>query len=329
MGQASTVTCQQRWRNRGRTRRGGLRAIYAIVSWLIDYPDEELLSRLPAIREHLDAPNLPRNIREDLLSTTELLGESDVYRLRSDYVETFDTRRRGFLFLTYFTNGDTRRRGRALVEIKDIYRQAGLEMDDSQLPDHLTCVLEFAAGHDLRSGVRILLANRAGVELLRLHLIEIDSPWAGALRALCATLPPLDGDDIHAVQRLAADGPEEETVGLDGLGGYGDAPPTAAPPTMSGSGCGAGAAGPAAAGGRAELRQAGSHLPCRRGPRSFHSPNRQEHDHEHAIRSRHVSVGDHPVPRAGGVRARTHLAFPPGSLRLDHTVESRCMSRSC
>lgn len=236
-----------------------LRAIYAIVSWLIDYPDEELLSRLPAIREHLDTPNLPRNIREDLLSTTELLGESDIYRLRSDYVDTFDTRRRGCLFLTYFTNGDTRRRGRALVEIKDIYRQAGLEMDDSQLPDHLTCVLEFAAGHDLRSGVRILLANRAGVELLRLHLIEIDSPWAGALRALCATLPPLDGDDIHAVQRLAADGPEEETVGLDGLGGYGDAPPTAAPPTMmSGSGCSAGAAGPAAAGGRADLGQAGS-----------------------------------------------------------------------
>ena len=235
-----------------------LRAVYAIVSWLIDYPDEELLSRLPGIRAHLGSQGLPRNIREDLLSTTELLGEIDVYRLRAEYVETFDTRRRGCLFLTYFTNGDTRRRGRALVEIKEIYRRAGLEMDDSQLPDHLTCVLEFAAGHDLRSGVQILLANRAGVELLRLHLNEIDSPWAGALRALCATLPSLDGDDIHAVQRLAADGPEEETVGLDGLGGYGDAPPTAAPPTMSGSGCGAGAAGPAAAGGRAELRQAGS-----------------------------------------------------------------------
>jgi nitrate reductase assembly molybdenum cofactor insertion protein NarJ len=66
-------------------------------------------------------------------------------------------------------------------------------MDESQLPDHLTYVLEFAAGHDLAAGVRILLSNRAGIELLRLHLAEIDSPWAGTIRAVCATLPALDG----------------------------------------------------------------------------------------------------------------------------------------
>ncbi|SMX98479.1 respiratory nitrate reductase chaperone NarJ [Brevibacterium sp. 239c] len=221
-----------------------LRTIYAIVSWLIDYPDEELLARLPQIHVLLAQADLPTSIRGELLATTGHLGAADVFHLRSDYVETFDTRRRGCLFLTYFTNGDTRKRGRALLEIKDIYRQAGLDMDDSQLPDHLTCVLEFAAGHDLRAGVQILLANRAGVELLRLHLGEIDSPWAGALRALCATLPPLDGDDIHAVRRLAADGPEEETVGLDGLGGYGDdAPPAAPPPPMATPGSAAVGAG--------------------------------------------------------------------------------------
>lgn len=214
-----------------------LRAIFAAASWLIDYPDPAVMDRLPQIRGLLATSSLPESIHDDLTSTINHLGAGDVYDLRADYVETFDTRRRGCLFLTYFTNGDTRRRGQALLEIKDIYHRTGVDMDDSQLPDHLTCVLEFAAGHDLASGVRILLSHRAGLELLRLHLEEIESAWVGTVRAVCATLPPLDGDDIHAVQRLAADGPKEESVGLDGLGGYGDAaPPTSAPPTMRGPG---------------------------------------------------------------------------------------------
>lgn len=205
-----------------------LRAIYAAASWLIDYPDEQLLARLPQISALLDQAGVPESLRKDLDATIGHLGAGDPIELRADYVETFDTRRRGCLFLTYFSNGDTRKRGQALLEIKEIYRAAGLDMDESQLPDHLTYVLEFAAGHDLRAGVRILLANRAGIELLRLHLGEIGSPWAGTIRAVCGTLPALDGDDIHAVERLAAEGPATETVGLDGLGGYGDTPPSAA-----------------------------------------------------------------------------------------------------
>ena len=210
-----------------------LRAVYAAASWLIDYPDEELLARLPQVSALLDEAAVPDDLRSDLDATIGHLGAGDPIGLRADYVETFDTRRRGCLFLTYFSNGDTRKRGQALLEIKEIYRSAGLDMDESQLPDHLTYVLEFAAGHDLRAGVRILLSNRAGIELLRLHLGEIDSPWAGTIRAVCATLPALDGDDIHAVERLAAEGPATETVGLDGLGGYGDAPPSAAEMTAA------------------------------------------------------------------------------------------------
>src|SRR5699024_4596714 len=89
-----------------------------------------------------------------------------------------------------------------------------------------------------------------------LHLTEIDSPWAGTIRAVCSTLPALDGDDVRAVQRLAAEGPATETVCLDGLGGYGDAPPRAAEmtaamaaaPNMSGYGSSAPTTGGCSAG---------------------------------------------------------------------------------
>src|SRR5699024_11919657 len=94
----------------------------------------------------------------------------------------------------------------------------GLEIGSDELPDHLPVVLEFAAAHDPGRGAKILRANRPGVELLRLHLEEIASPWHGALVALCATLPPLDAEDRAAVMKLAEEGPEDELVGLDGYG---------------------------------------------------------------------------------------------------------------
>src|SRR5699024_8616096 len=103
-----------------------LRAVFAAASWLIDYPDEDLLERLPQITALLDAAGVPDHLKDDLNATVGHLGAGDPIDLRADYVETFDTRRRGCLFLTYFSNGDTRKRGQALLEIKEIYRAAGL-----------------------------------------------------------------------------------------------------------------------------------------------------------------------------------------------------------
>lgn len=203
-----------------------VRAVWIAASWLVGYPSDELYARLRVLQSLVDG--LPDGVRTHLRDVLQVLTESDVIDLRSQYVETFDTRRRGCLYLTYFINGDTRKRGMALLDIKETYREAGLEVSEDELPDHLTYVLEFGAAHDVRAALAILLKNRAGIELLRLHLVESGSPWAGVLVAVCATLPPLDGDDISEVQRLAAEGPEEELVGLAGYGNDGslDMPPS-------------------------------------------------------------------------------------------------------
>ncbi|MGC5616981.1 nitrate reductase molybdenum cofactor assembly chaperone [Georgenia sp. Z1491] len=199
------------------------RAVWAAASWLIDYPGDELLARLPDLRRLVT--RLPRRYADMLDPVLDELAAPDVDDLRSSYVDTFDTRRRGCLHLTYFSHGDTRRRGLALVRVKDAYRRAGLIVRDDELPDHLTLVLELGAGHDAAAAEKILLANRAGLELLRLHLADIGSPWHGVVEAVCATLPELDGEDHEAVRRLVEEGPAEELVGLDGYGAEHDMPP--------------------------------------------------------------------------------------------------------
>ncbi|MFD6856079.1 nitrate reductase molybdenum cofactor assembly chaperone [Rhodococcus sp. NPDC060090] len=186
------------------------------ASILLDYPDERLRARLELFEQV--AASLPRRLGRDLHDTLGYLRARPLRELQSEYVDTFDTRRRGCLFLTYFSNGDTRSRGLALLRIKQVYTRAGLILTDEQLPDHLCVVLEFAATTDQKAGLKIILDNRAGLELLRLHLTDISSPWRGALETVCSTLPPLKGRDHKAVEQLIAEGPVEEQVGLDPYG---------------------------------------------------------------------------------------------------------------
>ncbi|GAA4367882.1 nitrate reductase molybdenum cofactor assembly chaperone [Paeniglutamicibacter cryotolerans] len=191
-------------------------AVWQCASVLLDYPDELLLSRLDMLNEV--AASLPAKIGTGLLETIEYLRRPTVSATQSEYVDTFDTRRRGCLFLTYFSNGETRKRGLALLRIKQVYARAGLNLAEEQLPDHLCVVLEFGALTDARAGLKMILDNRAGLELLRIHLREADSGWSGALESVCATLPPLKGNDHEVVARLIAEGPEEEQVGLNTYG---------------------------------------------------------------------------------------------------------------
>jgi nitrate reductase molybdenum cofactor assembly chaperone NarJ/NarW len=189
-----------------------LTVAWQAASLLLGYPDEELLDRLSLIGRA--SHELPERVGGPLRECVVRLEQAGLGDLEADYVDTFDTRRRHNLFLTYFAHGDTRKRGMALLRFKQAYLAAGFELTDTELPDHLCVVLEYAATIDHDGGRRLLLDHRAGLELLRISLTEAGSRWAGAVEAVTATLPPLKGDEWEAVRRLAAEGPPEEEVGL-------------------------------------------------------------------------------------------------------------------
>jgi nitrate reductase delta subunit len=189
-----------------------LTVVWQSVSLLLDYPDEGVLARAALVRTA--SRGLPTTIGDSLRSFLDHLESTPLPELQADYVETFDTRRRCNLFLTYFAHGDTRKRGMALLRFKQTYLGSGFELDEGELPDHLCVVLEYAATVDRVRGRDLMLDHRAGLELLRLSLRDVGSPWASLLDAVAATLPPLRGDERDAVRRLAAEGPPEEEVGL-------------------------------------------------------------------------------------------------------------------
>jgi nitrate reductase molybdenum cofactor assembly chaperone NarJ/NarW len=187
---------------------------WQVVSLLLDYPDEVLVSRVPMLHGVVGA--LPDAQREPLTQMLDTLEHGDLGELQQEYVDTFDVTRKCSLHLTYFTQGDTRRRGVALVEFKQAYRKAGVEFDsDAELPDHLCVVLEFGAVQDWATAWHLLIRHRVGVEVLKAGLAQRGSPWLPAIQALRSTLPELDGDDQTALMRLVAEGPPQEEVGLE------------------------------------------------------------------------------------------------------------------
>ncbi|WP_232822640.1 nitrate reductase molybdenum cofactor assembly chaperone [Glycomyces dulcitolivorans] len=184
------------------------------AAMLLCYPDQAFRDRLPLVKAAVEEQE--RSEANEALKAfcTYAAAKTDL-ELGEEYVRTFDLERRRALHLTYYTDGDTRRRGHALARIKEIYGACGWRLDAAELPDHLAVVLEFAARGNREEGERLLVRFQPGIELLRAALTG--SPYAAVLDAVAATLPPPDEARREAT-RLAAAGPPAEDVGLDPYG---------------------------------------------------------------------------------------------------------------
>lgn len=194
------------------------RLCWQCASVLLTYPDEQMADRLPLVRTALD--DLPRSLAapmrplvEDLSSA--VAGEHAAVAAQARYVDTFDHRRRRTLFLTYWTAGDTRNRGQAILRFVEAYRAAGAEPPRGELADCLPVVLEFAARVDPHAGRQLLARHATPLTLLHEELERRDSPYAGVVQAVLATLPAPGPGDFREARRLAMAGPPAEAVGLD------------------------------------------------------------------------------------------------------------------
>lgn len=183
---------------------------------LLGYPDEVLIAELPLLRAATQTLRDPARL--PLLALIQRLSDEPLTTLQREYVDTFDLRRRCCLYLTYYTYGDTRKRGMALLRFRHAYRASGAELRDGELPDHLAVVCEYASTTDLEQGLRLFAEHRAGLELLRTALDDLGSPYVHALDAIRAILPTLSTRDLARAAELARTGPPEEDVGLEPFG---------------------------------------------------------------------------------------------------------------
>lgn len=152
---------------------------FKIVSFLLQFPDADLLQALPALEVSLTGRQKTEG--ETFASFIAYLKDNALIRLQEVYTATFDLNPATCLNLTYHLLGDLEHRGRALEQIFQVYRQAGYEPVGGDLPDYLPLVLEFlSVAPDTRS-TALLWYYLAAVEPLADRLRGLSSPYAPLL----------------------------------------------------------------------------------------------------------------------------------------------------
>ncbi len=186
---------------------------HALLALLLQYPDSEILAARGEIAEavrSLGEPWLCEATFERFLSWWVAMPG---WELQSTFVATFDLGRRCSLHLTYPLFGDRRERGMALLRLKHRYAAHGFELSNTELPDFLAVVLEYAASDP--DGEALLAEHRVSLELLRAALEDAGDPYAAPVAALCSLLGPLSATEAARVQEIVRHGPPMEEVGLE------------------------------------------------------------------------------------------------------------------
>jgi nitrate reductase delta subunit len=188
--------------------------IYKLCSLALLYPDGELLAGRAELAGAAAA--LPRSAPAQSLGRFfAWWSQEPPPALARRYVETFDLDKRCVLHLTFYSLGDRRDRGLALLRLKRLYRAAGLPLADGELPDYLPVMLEFAAAAPAAQGALVLREHRPALELVRTALRSRQSPYADVLDAVCQLSGPLSARERLRLEALIAEGPPHELVGLE------------------------------------------------------------------------------------------------------------------
>jgi nitrate reductase molybdenum cofactor assembly chaperone NarJ/NarW len=172
---------------------------YKALAALLDYPSAQLQTNLDEVGAAINALGSSASGLAALLAH---LRDSDLLDLQETYVDTFDRGRRASLNLFEHVHGDSRDRGQAMVDLLQMYRAAGLELDTEQLPDYLPAFLEYLSLLD-HAAARQQLADVAHIlQSIHAALARRNSVYAAVL-------------EQHLERAGAAQSPATEEEGED------------------------------------------------------------------------------------------------------------------
>jgi nitrate reductase molybdenum cofactor assembly chaperone NarJ/NarW len=181
---------------------------YKALGALLSYPDASLVASIGEIRAVLDAERLVTGAdRRALDPLLDEIAAGDLFDLQERYVLLFDRTRSLSLHLFEHVHGESRERGPAMIELRELYLARGMALETSELPDFLPVFLEFLASLPAAEA-RALLAEPAHIlAAIEARLVKRGSAYAAVFRALVALAKAKDAD---AARRAAADEPVED-----------------------------------------------------------------------------------------------------------------------
>lgn len=159
--------------------------IFRVFSALLSYPTAEMRAALPELADVVATSQfLDEASRAELGVLIADLGRGDLLDVEERYSDLFDRGRALSLHLFEHLHGDSRDRGSAMVELKELYQGAGYELSSTELPDYLPVVLEYLSCREIAEA-REMLGDCAHIlKVIARALIARQSLYATVLQAL-------------------------------------------------------------------------------------------------------------------------------------------------
>jgi nitrate reductase molybdenum cofactor assembly chaperone NarJ/NarW len=204
---------------------------FKVLAVLLAYPEPALLADVEELASALaSADLLPASNRRGLDEFLAYLAGLDPLEAQERYVALFDRNRSLSLHLYEHVHGESRDRGQAMVQLSEIYRLHGVEIDTHELPDYLPLFLEFLSLLPPKAASSLLSEAVHVVAALQDRLAKRGSPYAAVMAAIVAlAAKPAERraiEEVLAALKPEADSPEaldrqweEEAVRFTAAGG--------------------------------------------------------------------------------------------------------------
>jgi len=150
--------------------------IFKIAGVLLNYPQEEWIANLETIEMEINSLKDP-TINSYFQSFIKYLKTTTYADLCERYVKTFDFYGVSTLNLTYNVFKDSRERGNALVQLKEIFSQSLYYPLTDELPDYVPLILEFLSICETKLADQLIQIHYKSFVKLEQDLMKNDSPY--------------------------------------------------------------------------------------------------------------------------------------------------------
>jgi nitrate reductase delta subunit len=158
---------------------------FKALAALLAYPEDDLIAALGEIEDVIEAEALlPKAEVAGLLRLTSALRHGELMALQATYVDLFDRVRSLSLHLFEHVHGESRDRGQAMVDLNQLYAEAGLVLAEHELPDFLPAFLEYLSLLPYREAVTQLEDTAHILEGIGARLAKRGSHYAAVFNAL-------------------------------------------------------------------------------------------------------------------------------------------------
>lgn len=151
--------------------------VFELLSYLLAYPDEKWAEGLTDCKEILDSLTDVR-VADSIKGFVEDISKTDPEERTKAYVYVFDFGRKTNMYMSYLSSGEQRERGMALLNLKQVYLNAGFHVTDKELPDYLPLILEFSSQAAEKFVFPIMHKYKGNISEISSQLTEMNSKYA-------------------------------------------------------------------------------------------------------------------------------------------------------